>query len=253
MKDFILVYSLGRSGGSNLSESIKNLIDKNLGVNYQPFSGIIGEEIGESNNPEKVLREKLSEFYFDEDVRLIKHCITDFPKTIFHYRRELELKMFDWFDKIVFNTRDNFFKRQMSAEIARIVNKWHIESEEDKKKIMKSMSNNIPIRFSKLKLKMDNKKRIMRTMKSYLKNNKIDYCEANYEDIFENNNVDERFEKVQNILDCLNVEYNLDNKKEVKKFLNPKRKFSSKKMYEKISGVEEINKFFGPDYGYLFE
>lgn len=254
--DTFFLFCQGRSGGSTLQEAI------NAGINKEYEAH--GELFGEGEYRDRILKSD----HYEEEIRNVLKEVSDGYCGIkvnvgnfMHYdlsgirevgnQRNLYKLPFDFFDHVIINGRKNVLKSVISERIAVVLDQWHVNSSEERKRIIenaKTWEEDIEAIERHLERKSESWNRAI----AFIESGNLETLRVDYEDFYVDTNLETRLEKVKNIVNWLGHDFDSEHLGAIKHLLSKERKVSTKDLYLLIENIEEINNRFGPEYGYLF-
>jgi hypothetical protein len=254
--DTFFLFCQGRSGGSSLQEAI------NAGINKE--NQALGEPFSNEGYRDRILR---SDSFEGEIRNVLKELAQDYSGikvnvgNLLHYdlprvrkagnSQNLSKVLFDFFNHVIVNGRKNLLKSIISERIAVVLDHWHVDSTEERKKLVESAETweeDMEAVKEHLERRSDSWNRAI----NFIESSEIETLRVDYEDFYVDTDLQMRLEKVKSIVKWIGYDFDPEHLGAIKHLLSKRRKVSNKDLYLLIENIEEINSRFGPEYGYLF-
>lgn len=246
--DKVLIYSMGRSGGSALSISLGALINDSE-VCSEPFSKTgnfhIPKEAGESYKDQI---DSFIDYIFQDQITVVKHNFSHMDH-LGEYELKADQYIFDRFGRVILNSRNNRLKQAVSFVISSKTNTWSNYQLKPSEFYQHSFEIDLDdlVEIAE-RYRWGWNKRIL-----YLKENSIPYIDLNYENFFNEIDLQSRISQLENITNnFLNLSFSYEHIGSVLKMLSSKEKQNNSKTYSIVENIHEINNKLGPKYGYLY-
>jgi hypothetical protein len=249
MKFIILAHA--RSGSSTLL----NLLDVHPQIKMitEPFNPDRGPE-RENSWPGGPYRAYLNEFQKDneEEFQVCLNSIfsdyTGFKHLYYQLGDKLNYYLLNNVDKVIFLTRKNLLQAAVSADISTQTKYWNGPD----RHAVDRFSGNINLDYIKglMEFHAHGNKR----WRDYLQDQKIDFTEITYEDIYLNKPIPKKVKQIQQLFSFLGYEPTKAPRARLKDHLDIKHKMSSRELYNRISNIHEVERLFGSkEHGFIFK
>lgn len=249
-----LIYSMGRTGGSAFQRSLRLIINSGGILGEFSSNEPVKEEVLEVGQGYEKRREKLFELLNERHKTHIGHKCNRGNLDYFEEDFErITFDLIDYYDKIVFSTRDNILKQSISNRIAVKSQIWNIlGSDMSREEVLENINDSISCDPDQLESNLYRTRYFKNKIMNYLETNNKDFCKVSYESLYGVEDVEFRVRYVKNIARWLGYEVDDENLDEVYNIMDPKNKITKKDLYPFIENIEEVNLRFGSKYGYLY-
>ncbi|GGA93574.1 hypothetical protein GCM10011511_16070 [Puia dinghuensis] len=244
-----MIFALTRTGSTTLMRILN--LQKCLRCAHEPFNPDVRYyRLDSQVNTEDELSRAMETIYEDYDG--IKHT-WNFRGWPFMWMPQLNKLILLKAGKIVFLTRKNILQRIVSSEISMQTKIWHLPDLSEKSQISKFEFK--PLNAERIKWLLMNENIFLTEWRTYIKENKLDYMELSYEDIYSDRlNSAEKCSTLDNLFSFLGypgietLPYD-----QLENLLAIDNKMSPAEIYRQIPEIEKIDREFGSDEtGWLF-
>lgn len=231
--DPFLIFSMGRSGGSNLEHCIR-------------------AGIGPGSTGSEVLKNKSNRIQSNSD---LEDFLNEVHKSHVGIKTNLRAlhnsgfntpilnELFDYYDKIILNFRHNILKSEVSAKIGAKTGNWHQTTNENH-----NWKENVKV----VKKGCERMQKSWNKHLRYIKNNNISVYKLDYERLYGIKDVEYRVGEIIKVVNWLGYDFKEASLDHIKDILSPENKVNNSQSYQMIQNIDEINRRLGPKFGYLF-